>query len=67
MFLNRKQGNETDTGVPQALRFVLAAIAIAFTAAVVGATITTVRQLDQQTLNSPDRLPDGKKLMKYPS
>ena len=48
-------------------RFVIAAISIAFAIAVVGATITTVRQLDKQTWHASDRLADGGKLTKYPS
>jgi hypothetical protein len=47
-------------------RFVLAAISIAFAIALVGATITTVRQLDHRTYAS-DRLSLGDKLTKYPS
>jgi hypothetical protein len=41
-------------------RFVLAAISIAFAIAVVGATIATVRQLDQ-TWHASHQLPDGGK------
>jgi hypothetical protein len=48
-------------------RFVIAAISIAFAIAVVGATITTVRQLDHRTWHASDRLPDGDKMTKYPS
>ena len=45
-------------------RFVLAVISIAFAIAVVGATITTIRQLDHRTWHTSDRLPDRDKLTK---
>jgi hypothetical protein len=48
-------------------RFFLAAISIAFAIAVVGATITTVRQSGHQMWHSSDRPPEGDELVKYPS